>query len=550
MGWRVAGRAQPVTLWRRPGAISALGLALAIGLLLLAGGAIAALMMAAGAGSGGLSTQAAAYIRHVTLLTFLQASLSAVLALSVAILVARSCWRRAMEWRARYLLLFSFLPVVLPTTVAATGLIAVWGQSGFVSAMLTAAGMPPLRPIYGLGAVLLAHVFFNAPLMLRVLSGALAGIPAAQWRLAAQWGLSDWQRFRQIEWPALRRVIPGLLALVFLLCFTSFSLVLMLGGGPSVTTLEVSIYTALRFEFDMALAGRLALLQLVVCAVIVVLLTMVTGRSWSGGAGHAGRHVTQRGDQGLAARLTDGVVIGGFVVLAVVPVAAVIWHGIGPHLGTILAWPALWQATVTSLVIAIVSGGLATGVALVIAAARTRRFGAGLAVWPLDLSISLYLAVSAIVLGTGLFILLRQVADVFALAPALVVLGNMLVALPFAYRVLEGRLSSLATSHDRLCASLGIRGWRRFRQVTLPALFPELGYAAGLSSALSLGDLTIIALFGSQQFQTLPWLLYQTMGRYRAAEAAALAFWILGLTLATFAICVLAARLAGRRHHA
>ena len=550
MGWRVAGRAQPVTLWRRPGAISALGLALAIGLLLLAGGAIAALMMAAGGGSGGLSAQAAAYVRHVTLLTFLQASLSAVLALSVAILVARSCWRRASEWQARYLVLFSFLPVVLPTTVAATGLIAVWGQSGFVSAMLTAAGMPPLRPIYGLGAVLLAHVFFNAPLMLRVLSGALAGIPAAQWRLAAQWGLSDWQRFRQIEWPALRRVIPGLLALVFLLCFTSFSLVLMLGGGPSVTTLEVSIYTALRFEFDMALAGRLALLQLVVCAVIVVLLTMITGRSWSGVAGHAGRHVTQRGDQGLAARLTDGVVIGGFVVLAVVPVAAVIWRGIGPHLGTILAWPALWQATVTSLVIAIVSGGLATGVALVIAAARTRRFGAGLAVWPLDLSISLYLAVSAIVLGTGLFILLRQVADVFALAPALVVLGNMLVALPFAYRVLEGRLSSLATSHDRLCASLGIRGWRRFRQVTLPALFPELGYAAGLSSALSLGDLTIIALFGSQQFQTLPWLLYQTMGRYRAAEAAALAFWILGLTLAMFAICVLAARLAGRRHHA
>ena len=127
--------------------------------------------------------------------------------------------------------------MVLPTTVAATGLIAVWGQSGIVSTFLGTAGMPPLRPIYGFGAVLLAHVFFNAPLMLRVLSGALAGIPAAQWRLAAQWGLSDWQRFSQIEWPALRRVIPGLLALVFLLCFTSFSLVLMLGGGPSVITL-------------------------------------------------------------------------------------------------------------------------------------------------------------------------------------------------------------------------------------------------------------------------------------------------------------------------
>lgn len=543
----MAKRTQPIIAWRRPGAVSALGLVLSLGLLLLALAAIAALMMVAGGGA--LSSQAAGYIRHVASLTFLQASLSSLLSLAVAILVARSTWRRALEWRARYLILFSFLPVVLPTTVAATGLIAVWGQSGIVSTFLGAAGMPPLRPIYGFGAVLLAHVFFNAPLMLRVLSGALAGIPAAQWRLAAQWGLSDWQRFIQVEWPALRRVIPGLLALVFLLCFTSFSLVLMLGGGPSVTTLEVSIYTALRFDFDMALAGRLALLQLGICAVVVVLLTLVTGRSWSA-AEAAGKPVAQRGDDGFVARLTDAVVIGGFVVLVILPVAAVIWRGIGSHMVTILGWSALWQATLTSLSIAMLSGGLATLMALVLATARTRRVGAGLAVWSLDLSISLYLAVSAIVLGTGLFILLRQVADVFFLAPGLVMLGNMLVALPFAYRVLEGRLSALATSQDRLCASLGIRGWRRFRHVTLPALAPELGYAAGLSSALSLGDMTIIALFGSQQFQTLPWLLYQTMARYRAGEAAALALWLLGLTLALFTLCVLASRLAGRQRHA
>ena len=105
----------------------------------------------------------------------------------------------------------------MPTTVAATGLIGVWGQRGIISQLLQSAGAPSLPPVYGLGAVLLAHVFFNAPLMLRVLSGALGGIPQAQLRLASQWGLSDLERFRKIEWPALKRVIPGLLALVFLL---------------------------------------------------------------------------------------------------------------------------------------------------------------------------------------------------------------------------------------------------------------------------------------------------------------------------------------------
>ena len=542
----MAERAQPVNGWRRPGGISLLGLAVAVGLLMLALAAIGALMSVAGNGSGMAAT---GYIRHVTLFTFGQAAASAVLALILALLTARVCWRRAEEWRTGLILAASFLPVVMPTTVAATGIIGVWGQRGMISGLLQTFGMPPLPPVYGLGAVLLAHVFFNAPLMLRVLSGALAGVSPAQWRMAAQYGLSGWQRFLFVEWPAMRRVIPGLLALVFLLCFTSFSLILMLGGGPSVTTLEVSIYTALRFDFDMALAGRLALLQLAVCGCVVVLLTLVTGRSW-GAAASTMRPIRQQGEGRPMARLLDALILLAFLLVAAAPVIAVVWRGIGPHLLAVLSWPSFWRATLTSLAIAVMSGVIATMVALLLAAARTRRQSAGLHVWPLDLAISLYLAVSAIVLGTGLFILLRQVADVFFLAPGLVLLGNILVALPFAYRVLEGRLSTLAVSHDRLCASLGLRGWRRFRVITLPAITSDLGFAAGLSSALSLGDMTIIALFGSQQFQTLPWLLYQTMARYRSGEAAALALWLLVLTLVIFVLFTLASGRIGRHRHA
>ena len=249
------------------------------------------------------------------------------------------------------------------------------------------------------------------------------------------------------------------------------------------------------------------------------------------------------------ARLFDALILLAFLLVAAAPVIAVVWRGIGPHLLAVLSWPSFWRATLTSLAIAVMSASSPPW-RLWPAAARTRRQSAGLHVWPLDLAISLYLAVSAIVLGTGLFILLRQVADVFFLAPGLVLLGNILVALPFAYRVLEGRLSTLAVSHDRLCASLGLRGWRRFRVITLPAITSDLGFAAGLSSALSLGDMTIIALFGSQQFQTLPWLLYQTMARYRSGEAAALALWLLVLTLVIFVLFTLASGRIGRHRHA
>ena len=542
---RMAGRTAGSPSWRGPGVAGPAGLALAALLLCLALAAIVALAIASeGPGRGG---GAHAHVRHVAAFTAMQAALSAVLALGLAAPVARSCWRRASGWRTRHLIAFTFLPVVMPTTVAASGIIGVWGQNGLVSTLLRAAGFDGLAPVYGLGAVLLAHVFFNAPLMVRVLAGAYAGIPGAQWRVASQLGLGPLARFRLIEWPAIARVIPGLLAIVFLVCFTSFSLILILGGGPRVTTLEVSIYTALRFDFNLALAGRLALLQLVICAGVVVALSFFTGRSWAARPDPGRPPAPQRGDDTPLARCLDALVLSVFGVVAMLPVLLVVIEGIGGKLVEVLGWPAFHRAAATSLSIALVSGLLATVMALVMAISRTRLAAAGRATWALDMSVSLYLSISAIVLGTGLFILLRGVADIFAIAPALVVLGNILVALPFIYRVIEGRLATLGAAQDRLCAGLGIRGWRRLRHVTLPAMAPELGYAAGIGCALSLGDMTIIALFGSQDFQTLPWLLYQTMARYRAGEAAALAFLLLCMTLLLFALFVMAARLLGPR---
>jgi len=293
----VAARSQPINAWRRPGPIAPIGLGLAAGLLALAGAAMAALLLVAGDSQG---TTAGHVVSRIALFTAFQAALSAALALALALPTARACWRRGRSWRTDWLLGFCFLPVVMPTTVAATGLIGVWGQKGFVSTLCEYLGFSGLPPIYGLQAVLLAHVFFNAPLMLRVLVGALAGVPAAQWRQSAQWGLSGWQRFRLIEWPAMRRVVPGLLALVFLVCFTSFSLILMLGGGPAVTTLEVSIYTALRFDFDMQQAARLAILQILICGAVVITLTRLGGRSWAATPRATDRMRAQRGDDALS----------------------------------------------------------------------------------------------------------------------------------------------------------------------------------------------------------------------------------------------------------
>ncbi len=516
---------------------------LAIGALVLALG-VAVLIALLGQGIGsGISIFEDRQLWKVTRFTFLQATLSVLLSIALALPAARALARRPALPGRRSILIVSAVAMVVPTTVAALGLLAVWGRQGWVLPAAEALGLAPRAlEIYGLSGILLGHVFFNAPLMMRIFLAALEGVPEQHWRLAAQLGMRSADIFRLIEWPVLRTALPGAAGLVFLLCFTSFALVLMLGGGPAASTLEVSIYAAVRFDFDLGLAARLSLWQMAIC--LLVLLTLSAGRTdWPRTQGDPTPAL--RLDAGrLGPRLADGLALTVYLVLIVLPLLMILLRGVNPALLGLWRDDTFLGALGSSLAIALTSSLLTLLIAWLIAEARRtltvesrlggRGAARGLAAM-LDGMTTLYLALPAIVFGTGAFLLARNLADPFTLTPFLVIAANVLLALPFALRVLQGRLTQLARSHDLLCASLGIRRWHRLRLVELPAMKRELGFAGGLAAALSMGDLGVIALFGNNQFQTLPWLLYQTMNRYRADEAAAIALMLLLLALGLFA---------------
>src|SRR5690606_24135765 len=118
----------------------------------------------------------------------------------------------AFAGRALILRLFA-LPLALPAIVAALGILALLGRAGLI-APLWGPGWPG---IYGLSGILIAHVFFNLPLATRLLLEALETVPADQWRLAAQLGMNARSTFHLIEWPAMRRALPGVAGLVFML---------------------------------------------------------------------------------------------------------------------------------------------------------------------------------------------------------------------------------------------------------------------------------------------------------------------------------------------
>lgn len=515
---------------------------------LLAAGAFAGLLIE---GARDLARALAgfdAYLLRVARFTLWQALLSTLVSVGPALLVARAFSRHPAFFGRRALLMLFALPLALPALVAALGILALFGRSGFAADLLGWIGGGRWPGVYGLPGILLAHAFFNLPLAARLFLQALDAVPADQWRLASQLGMGTGARWRLIEWPALRATLPGVAGLVFMLCLASFAIVLTLGGGPAATTLEVAIYQSLRFDFDPARALALTTLQLGLTVLVLALLLRL-GADLAGDTAPS-VSVKRHDRPGRLGSVLDAVVLLLAAALVAGPVAAIVAAGLKADLARLATESAVRDAVATSLALAGLSAGLCVALALAMARARHRLASGRRDARATSLEralgggAGLILVVPPIVIGAGWFILLRQVADVFALAPAMVVAVNAAMAIPFVLRVIRPAHDDAATRHDRLCAQLGIGGFDRWRLIDWPVLRRPFATGIAFAMALSLGDLGVIALFGSDAVQTLPYLLFQRMGSYRTADAAGLA---LVLALLCIGLMMIAERLGGRK---
>lgn len=462
-----------------------------------------------------------AYVLRILWFTLLQAGLSTLLSVAFAIPVTLALARVNFPGRGLLLRLFA-LPLALPAIVVIFGIVAVYGRTGLIA---TLTGNP--INVYGLTGILLAHVFFNLPLATRLLLQQVEGIPPESWRLAAQLDFSEGARFRLIEWPQLRAGLPGIASLIFLLCAASFAVVLTLGGGPSATTLEVGIYLALRFDYDPARATVLSLLQLALCGLFVLLAGHYAQavQNWPALRGVSERYQTRS----LGSAVALALIIAAAAAFVGIPIAAIIMSGLVADFN----WPALLNATLTSLFIALPASALSLVLAWPLARASA-KVASPTARALLNLSALLTLIVPPAVLATGWFIAASRAGLALTAAPYLVIAMNALMALPFALGTLAPAMQQTMAQHDRLCASLGITGFRRLLLIDLPVLRRPLGLAAAMAFVLSLGDLTAITLFGSQNLMTLPALIYAQMGIYRIDAAAGSA-----LILALFSMAII-----------
>jgi thiamine transport system permease protein len=146
-----------------------------------------------------------------------------------------------------------------------------------------------------------------------------------------------------------------------------------------------------------------------------------------------------------------------------------------------------------------------------------------------------YLAVPAVALSLGAFLFVRDLGLApGGVAPVVVVIANALLSLPFAIATLSPPLDAVARTRGKLIRSLGLSGGRAFREIEWPLIAPQAGLVLALGFCFSLGDLGVIALFGTEDFATLPLMMVRALGAYRSHDAAAIAALMLVLTIAAF----------------
>ena len=472
------------------------------------------------------------YLHQVIAFSVGQALLSALLSSIIGMLFARAFFYLDFKGKSLILRIFS-LTFVLPALLAIFGLIGIYGTAGWLTQLLQTLGISWKPSIYGLSGILIAHLFFNIPLAARMSLQALQSVPTEQHQLAAQLNIKGFTFFRLIEWPYLKNQIVSAFVLIFMLCFTSFTIVLALGGGPQNSTLEVAIYQAIFFEFDLPKAALFALVQFAFCFALFSL-----SQYW---AKAPETQISQRYRWVLPS--SSAVKFGHIFVLFSVclfilsPLFNIVFQGLSAtQLFGYWQNPQLWKALVYSLTMAPTAGILSVlfGFFLLLLSRQLQWLYHPKLAHLILTGGMMILAIPTIVLAVGLFLWLQDID--FSAGHLFVVVSvcNALAALPFVIKILNTPMNQSMQYYEKLCLSLNITGWQRFRLIEYPILKAPLKYALALATTLSLGDFTAIALFGSPDFTSLPHLLYQQIGQYRSQEAAVTALILLGLCLGLF----------------
>ena len=477
--------------------------------------------------------------------TFYQAILSTlltlVLGLPAAILFARYDFPGKPLLRA-----LTAVPFMLPTVVVAAGFSALLGPRGLINNLI----QPSAFHLHPFIAILIAHIFYNTTIIIRVVGAALSGLDPKLEHAARSLGADSSRVWWNVILPLLRTTILASSLLVFLFDFTSFGVILLLGGSQ-FATLEVEIYNQATRFLNVPLAAWLAVIQLICTLIVAILYTRLSTRFSTQLAPRAAQSSLRR-----PRTIRERIFVTAFIFLLtsffLLPLSSLplrsffrleadrgqrgeIQYGFTTEYytelfvnrrGSVFYVPPI-RATVNSLIYAIATVllSLLFGFPAALALARPTRLEKFL-----DPLIMLPLGSSAVMLGLGFIITFGS----WLTSPLLVPFAHTLVAFPFVVRTLQPAIASIPERLRQAASSLGASPFEVWKAIDFPILRRATLAAATFAFTISLGEFGATLLIARPEYPTIPIAIERFLsqpGGLNYGQAMAMATILMTLTL-------------------
>ena len=479
------------------------------------------------------------YIWGIAKFTIFQALLSTALSVFLGLCLARSLFISRILKTAPFLLPLLSVPIIMPTIVAIFGIANIYGQNGWANNVFHFLSIEKVQFIYNIYGILLAHCFFNIPIITRIALQIYQNIPPQTWRLAKLYNLTSWQRFQYIEWPYIRSHSIYAVFLIFLLCFTSFAVVLTLGGGPQSSTFEVAIYYAVKIDLDWHMAGFLAMIQIAICSLLYLLLTKTTNDIPYLQDNKIAIHITFKSSLIELIFHTLCILILGLVII--MPIISIFISGFvdlffltkDTYLQIIST---IFSSLKTAFISALFGTLLSSMLAFFVVDLKT-RYNTKLLIYITEFMPFLIIITPPIVITSGLFIFSYQYIDLYKWSAEITIILHILIFFPFLYKYLKPVIHKYWYNYYALCQQYNIHNLKAFWFIFLPLLWPYYLRAFSIAFALSIGDISVVLFFGNQDFMTLSMILYQKLSHYQFTEAGGIAVLLLSICITVFMIC-------------
>lgn len=503
------------------------------------------------------------YFQYVILFTLWQAFLSTLASIALGLPLAYILTHYEFPLK-RVVRSLTIVPFVLPAITVALGFALLFGRNGYLNQFLMhllGLSEPPLPIMYSLAGIVLAHAFYNAPIITRTVHAAWERLDPRYEESARALGASRFYVFKDVTLPM---ILPGLLsgaALVFIFCFLSFPIVLSVGGGR-FSTIEVEIYTRVVTRLDPQFLN-----YKIGAALALIGLTLSLGMTYiylrlQGSFARQTEHLRPRPTLPLFAGIRDFLrptklllwfYVLGSVLVFIGPMLAIIADSFWEDTPTGGRWTLRWyayiftpnyeallgdspmQAILNSISFGLGATAIAVPLGLILAYVIARLRWAGRRLF--DTLLMAPLATSSIVVAFALLRAFNAPPMRLVGTATAVILAHAVIIFPFVVRALVPILESLDQRLVEMARSLGASRWRALREIELPLVATGLIAGAIFAFALSLGEMSATLMLARPGLNTMPVAVYRFLSQHSLGAPSAMS--VVMIVVSTLAFLVL-----------